>query len=362
LLKVTWPQALPSIFAGLKVGLGFGWMCVVASEMFAANSGLGYLIQLNRQLLRLDRVVVGMLAIGLIGVIMTMLMGKLERLLLPWKYTDAKTTPSDFSEKIEQPQGNNAGAQLELSNLTFSYSQNTPLLSNITFSLAPGEILSIIGESGSGKTTLLRILVGLLPDNAQQAKLDGKPLNFAPENTTMVFQETSLFPWMTCLENIIFAIESKTQSKLTTAENRQKALYYLNLVGLKEKAHNYPLQLSGGQKQRVALARALAYEPKLLLLDEPFSALDSQTKEKLQEELSGLIKKLGLTAVFVTHDIREAVYLANKVALMQNGTIALMQCLTQPTPRQDAFRYSQEFAKVRSLLFDALRTEHPNAE
>jgi len=352
--KVIWPASLPSIFAGLRVGLGFAWMCVVAAEMIAARSGLGYEIQLNRQLLRLDRVVAGMLVIGVIGFLMNLALARLEIILLPWRKISTRkdedegqitASPANLERRV-------SGAAIKVTNLSFSHNADDRLiLKNLNLEVAPGEILCLLGPSGCGKTTLLRLLAGLQMPRTGEILIDNQSLARQRSEITMVFQNSALFPWRTAEGNVNFAMESRNQS------SRQDALEYLRLVGLQQKAKFYPQELSGGQQQRVALARALAYHPKILLMDEPFASLDSQTKESLQEELSTLLFARGITGVFVTHDIREAIFLGDRVAMLSKngGEILSLHKIEKTQPRDAAFRYTSEFSQCRLMLWNALK-------
>lgn len=355
---VVWPCALPSLFAGIKVGLGFGWMCVVAAEMIAASSGLGYEIQLNRQLLRLDRVFVGMLLIGLVGFLMNMLVVRLERKLIPWRpqKNRAVSEPMLFERRKDDTLlKDTKGAGITVRELCFSYGNGQPALDTLSFELASGQVLCLLGPSGCGKTTLLRLIAHLLKPASGSVLLDGMPLDAQYQDATMVFQNSALFPWRTALQNVRFPIEMR-------GDEEAQAMRFLDIVGLTEKANSYPHELSGGQQQRVALARALAYKPRVLLLDEPFAALDSQTRETLQEDLRHILNATGITALFVTHDVREAVFVADQVmVLSRKGGRILHSEEIEDLPRDEAFRYSPAFAKARVALWNCLKDESAKA-
>ncbi len=393
--KVIWPASLPSIFAGLRVGLGFAWMCVVAAEMIAARSGLGYEIQLNRQLLRLDRVVAGMVVIGIVGFAMNFGLAQLETILLPWRKRSLRSDAEDIDgpqvgkkilqrnrSAISEPLSSDDktatvngatssestsldfatlgtsevfGASIKLTDLSFSYgSDHRPVLNKINLEIPAGEIVCFLGPSGCGKTTLLRLLAGLQHPSSGNILINDQPLEKHRHEITMDFQDSALFPWRTAAGNVRFALESQ---RLNPKGIDQSALDYLRVVGLNKKARHYPHQLSGGQQQRVALARALAYQPKVLLLDEPFASLDSQTKENLQEELSALLVTRGITGVFVTHDIREAIFLGDRVAIFSKngGQILSLHKIEKKQPRDDSFRYTSEFSESRLLLWNTLK-------
>ena len=209
---------------------------------------------------------------------------------------------------------------LEVHDLCSRY-QGTPLLQNIGFSLVPGEILCLLGPSGSGKTTLLRLIAGLDQEYSGTIIFSGKEIStVAPHkrNFGMMFQEYALFPHKNVLENIAFGLEMQG---CRPAERQQRVAAMLQLVGLQELGHRRIDELSGGERQRVALARSLAPEPQLLLLDEPLGSLDRTLRDRLTGEIRSILKKLGVTAIFVTHDQAEAFSIADKIAVLHNGIL-----------------------------------------
>ncbi|MDR7037627.1 MULTISPECIES: ABC transporter ATP-binding protein [Methylobacterium] len=209
--------------------------------------------------------------------------------------------------------------------------QRNVILSNLDLSIARGEFLVIVGESGVGKSTLLRVLIGLARPSSGKVRLDTRPGCRTP--MALVFQDARLLPWRRVIDNVAFGLEG---SGLSKAERRARAAEMLALVGLGDLARRWPHQLSGGQRQRVAIARALAVEPDVLLMDEPFSALDSFTREGLQDELQRIKAQTGKTVLFVTHDIDEAVTLADRVVVLAGspGRVAAEVRIDVPRPRQ----------------------------
>ena len=186
-------------------------------------------------------------------------------------------------------------------------------LDHVAFDVADGEFVCIVGPSGCGKTTLFRIIAGLEPATTGHVALDGERVDGPSTDLGLVFQEYHLFPWRTVAGNVGFGLE---QAGVATAERERRVRDLLDLVGLDGFADTYPRDLSGGMKQRVALARALAVDPGLLLMDEPFGAVDAQTKKMLQDELLDIWRETGKTVLFVTHDVEEAVKLADRVVVM----------------------------------------------
>ncbi|HWB68266.1 MAG TPA: ABC transporter ATP-binding protein [Mycobacteriales bacterium] len=202
-------------------------------------------------------------------------------------------------------------------------------LDGLTLDIAPGELLALLGPSGCGKTTALRILAGFESADSGAVTVDGRDIAKVPaqrRDIGMVFQSYSLFPNLTALENVSFGLRIRRQPR---AARRTRAGELLEMVGLSDRSSQYPHQLSGGQQQRVALARALAIEPRVLLLDEPLSALDAQVRLQLREQIRSLQQRLGTTTLFVTHDQEEALSMADRVGVMRNGKLEQVAAPTE---------------------------------
>ena len=213
-----------------------------------------------------------------------------------------------------------SGATVDLRNLSRSFG-TTRALDGLTLRLAPGELVALLGPSGCGKTTALRIVAGFETADPGTVEVDGKdvsPVPAAKRDMGMVFQSYSLFPNMSALDNVSFGLRMR---RLGSAERQRRATDLLDMVGLAAQARQYPHQLSGGQQQRVALARALAIEPRVLLLDEPLSALDAKVRLQLREQIRSLQQRLGTTTLFVTHDQEEALSMADRVGVMHDGRL-----------------------------------------
>jgi NitT/TauT family transport system ATP-binding protein len=230
-------------------------------------------------------------------------------------------------------------------------------LRDVSFDVRDGGFTSVLGPSGCGKSTLLKMIAGLLPPSAGQLELHGRTVSAPPPGLIYVFQQysKSLLPWKTVLGNVMFGARSpRAHQASATAVTRADCMKYLELVGLAGHAHSYPAQLSGGMQQRVAIARALVARPQVLLMDEPFSALDALTREGLQDLLLNLWKSVGLTVVFVTHDISEAIYLSDNIVVLAGtpATVAANIEVEVPRPRhQVSTRESPPFLSLRRELY-----------
>ena len=232
----------------------------------------------------------------------------------------------------------------------------TRALEPTSLAVGDNDFIGVLGPSGCGKSTLLRIVAGLEVPTTGRVLLDGVPVTAPGADRGMVFQSYTLFPWLTVKENICFGLREKG---VPAAEQARVAAHYIARVGLEGFEGHYPKTLSGGMQQRTALARALANEPKILLLDEPFGALDNQTRSFMQELLLGIWESERKTVLFVTHDIEEAVFLANRVAVMtaRPGRIKTDLAIELPHPRHYTVKTSPEFSAYKARLTEDIRTE-----
>ena len=227
---------------------------------------------------------------------------------------------------------------------------------NVSLDVQSGEFFSIIGPSGCGKSTLLRIIGGLLPASAGELNVGAEKVTGPHSWVGMVFQEESTFPWRTTLGNVEFGLEMRG---VAAEERRAKARETIRLVGLSGFEDRYPSELSGGMKQRVAIARALVLEPKILLMDEPFGALDEQTRIILGEELLRIRDQLKQTIILVTHNINESVQLSDRVMIMtaRPGRVKVIIKIDLPQPRDSSIIASDRFGKLVAQVWGALREE-----
>jgi NitT/TauT family transport system ATP-binding protein len=227
----------------------------------------------------------------------------------------------------------------------------------VTLDIRSGELLAIVGPSGCGKTTFLNAVDGLIPISGGSLMLDGRPIKGPGPDRAMVFQQPSLLPWRTVLSNVLYGLQ--LQRRLPRSEAVHRAREHVRLVGLAGFEHSYPLELSGGMQQRVNLARALATDPEILLLDEPFAALDAQTREFMQLELLKIWQQTEKTALFITHDISEAIYLADRVVVFtaRPGRVKLTVEVGLERPRGLRIKRSPEFVAYQDQVWTAIEEE-----
>ena len=229
-------------------------------------------------------------------------------------------------------------------------------LGGVDLDVKDGEFFAIVGPSGCGKSTFLEIVAGLIKPTSGSIYIGGKPIDGPDHDRGIVFQGYALFPWRTVTGNIAYGLEERGMKE---QERKEICRKYISLVGLCGFENHYPYQLSGGMKQRVAIARALAYDPDILLMDEPFAALDAQTREILQEELLRIWEDTKKTVVFVTHNIEEAVFLADRIAVMSARPGIIKQIIDVPRqrPRLEEHRAAQELIKIRQEVGKLVREE-----
>lgn len=244
---------------------------------------------------------------------------------------------------------------ITLEGVTKRWSNGATVLDGITFKAERGEFISLIGPSGCGKSTLLRLLAGLSPVSSGSVKLDGMQPESAREIMSFIFQDATLLPWRTVRSNVELGLE--LEGKTTESQRRATSTALLQLVGLSDVADLHPRQLSGGMRMRVSIARALATQPKILLMDEPFGALDEMTRDFLNEEVLRLRESDRFTTFFVTHSVAEAVFLSNRILVLRAkpGQIAAEIPVPFPFPRTADLRSAPEFLRLVGEVSAALR-------
>jgi len=247
--------------------------------------------------------------------------------------------------------------KLEVRNITKVFTSRgktaKTAVDNVSLSLAPNEFSCIVGPSGCGKSTLLNIAAGLLKATEGDILVDGEVVPGPGADRGMVFQNYTLFSWLSVANNVAFGLKLKGMRR---QERNERVAYYLDIVGLSDYANAYPKELSGGMKQRVAIARALANDPEVLLMDEPFGALDSQTKEQLQEFFHDLWEKTQITVFMITHDVEEAIFLSQRVHVMdREGKLRETVQINLPVHRDLEMKLTPEFLDYKRHIVHALR-------
>lgn len=230
-------------------------------------------------------------------------------------------------------------------------------LNGVDFEIKENEFICVVGPSGCGKSTLLNIIAGLLEPTSGAVYVDGKKVEGTGIERGVVFQQYALFPWLTVLQNVMFGLKLKG---MPDAQAKEIAMKYIKMVQLEEFVHSYPKELSGGMKQRVAIARAYAAEPEVLLMDEPFGALDAQTRTQLQTELLATWEREKKTCFFITHDVEEAIILAQRVVIMsaRPGRIREIVEVNIPYPRTQETKLTPEFNALKNRIWSQVYQEY----
>ncbi|CAM5185102.1 NitT/TauT family transport system ATP-binding protein OS=Castellaniella defragrans OX=75697 GN=HNR28_000909 PE=4 SV=1 [Castellaniella defragrans] len=264
------------------------------------------------------------------------------------------------TENMDSPSTDTAAPMLAIRHLRKVYEgsgRTVEAIGDVNFNVKQGELVCIVGPSGAGKTTLLRCIAGLLAPTTGEILLSGKAVSGPSRGMAVVFQEyaRSLFPWMRVAENIELPLKEKGKP---LAERRRLVAESLEAVGLRDSGGAYPWQLSGGMQQRVAIARAIAYEPQVLLMDKPFASVDAQTRAELEDLVRSIWARLGMTIVFVTHDIDESVYLGDRVVVLSASPTTVMQDVPIDlgrTRNQLTTRSEPRFGELRSQIYTLIR-------
>ncbi len=246
---------------------------------------------------------------------------------------------------------------LKIDDLTLSYNKNSPIFKNVSFEVKQGEFISVIGPSGCGKSSLLNLIAGFLIPTSGKIFLNETPIKAPGPDRAVVFQDLSLFPWLNVIENVSLGLKIQGMSK---RDQQEKSREILKIVGLQKHESAKVSDLSGGMKQRVAIARAIVTRPKILLMDEPFSALDAQTREELHDELLRIQRETEMTIILITHSIDEAIYLSDRVLAMkhQGGFLDKPISIELRRPRESEMRVSSLFNHYKKMLMDALKSGH----
>lgn len=345
LLRLVLPGAAPSVFAGLRLALIYAWLGTIGAEYFMpSDGGIGSLMIGAQQLFRMDLIGAGMLLVGLTGALLNALGQRIEARHALETRMNAFTAPATGTPLVSFRQARKHfavdGRRLEA-------------IQQFDLEIGEGEFIAIVGASGCGKSTLLRLLIGLDRDYDGEIRVDGRPIAGIGGERGIVFQEHRLFPWLTVQQNVALGLVNEALGETDKAARIDE---YIRLVGLHGFERAYPHQLSGGMAQRVAIARGLVASPRLLLLDEPFSALDALTRQQLQEELLAIRRRTRITTLLVTHDVEEALYLADRVVVMEPrpGRIRRVVEVGLAHPRE---RGGFDFLRQREALLHELTAD-----
>src|SRR6195952_1060345 len=323
--KVMIPAAAPYIFTGLRIGIGLSWLAIIAAEMLIGGVGIGFFIWDAWNSSHISEIILALFYVGIIGFVLDRLIAGLGKIVTRGNAT-------------------------------------TEVLKDVSLTINKGEYVSIIGHSGCGKSTLLNIVAGLTDCTNGCVLLENREVNSPGPDRAVVFQNHSLLPWLTVYENVRLGVDKVFASSKTRAERDAWTMHNLNLVQMAHAKDKRPAEISGGMKQRVGIARALAMEPKVLLLDEPFGALDALTRAHLQDSVMALHQKLGNTILMITHDVDEAVLLSDRIVMMTNGPSArigevLDVPLARPRKRLE-LATSAAYLKCRQRVLEFLYERH----
>lgn len=335
------PGAAPGILTGLRLGFGYAWRALVGAELIAAASGLGYLIEDASALARTDVVMAGILTIAVLGILCDALFRRAAARLEPGARRRAgsgalrlqRDEPREPRElrKLQKARPSAELPGIALDALTVRHpGAAAPTLDRLTLEIPAGRVAAVLGRSGCGKTTLIRAIAGLMDAQSGAVRFTGS----SRPRLSMVFQDPTLLSWKTVRENVALSVLRECAAAGRDAVRDPRVEDALRLAGLLDRAEAFPAELSGGQRQRVGFARALACEPEVLLMDEPFGALDALTRRELQDESVRIFERRRMTVLMITHDVREAVRMADEAVILGDGGVAARFALALPRPRR----------------------------
>ena len=346
--RLVLPAASPQIAAGMRTAVSLAVITMVLSEYFSSTSGVGYVLLISKNTFEFTPMWAAIVLIGVLGYVLNV--------ALPLRRAQAARVASRLARR--------ADLMLEIGNLAKTYGsgeKETQALRDVSFVVEDGEFVCVVGPSGCGKTTLLKCVAGLLRPTRGDIILRGKRVTEPPEEMALVFQEygRSLMPWASVRNNVLLPLRHKP---LGRDERRRLVDEALESVGLTRFIDHYPWQLSGGMQQRVAIARALAYQPSILLMDEPFASVDAQTRADLEDLVLRVREEYGITILFVTHDIDESVYLADRVVVLTHSPTEVKEIVQVDLGRprdQIATKELPEFLHLRGHVYRLIKRELP---
>ncbi len=339
--------ASPQIIVGARQALSISIIMMVISELLGSTNGLGYTVVEFQRGFQIPEMWSGVFVLGLLGVLLSLAFTLVERRVLNWYHGVRAAERSGRCREFR------CWRSVRCARRTRATAARSRHWATSRSTVEAGQFVCIVGPSGCGKTTLLRCLGGLLTPTSGEVKVGGVPVTGPPDGLAIVFQEygRSLFPWLRVTENVELPLKSKGVGR---SERRRLVTDALNAVGLSDAGKAYPWQLSGGMQQRVAIARAIAFQPRVMLMDEPFAAVDAQTRADLEDLVRRVWRQFGMTMLFVTHDIDESVYLGERVVMLSASPTHVMENLDIDLPDerdQLKTRSDARFVELRSHVY-----------
>ena len=337
-LKVIAPATLPFIITAIRLGSSTALTTLIAAESTGAQAGLGMRIRSLNNSFESAPMLMYVILIGILGMIIEKIVKYLEK-----RFTGEERSVKVKIDNVRRVFNTRNGEMIALNGVSLDIMEN--------------EFICVVGPSGCGKSTLLNIIAGLLEPTSGKVYCDGKEVTGTGTERGVVFQQYALFPWMTVKKNVMFGLNLKG---IKGKEAEDIAMKYIKMVQLEDFVDHYPKELSGGMKQRVAIARAYAVNPSILLMDEPFGALDAQTRTQLQTELLETWEKERKTCFFITHDVDEAIILAQKVIIMsaRPGRIKEIVDINIPYPRTQETKMTPEFLELKNHIWSQVYQEY----
>ena len=322
LCRILFPAVLPAVLTGVRLSIGIAWLVIVAAEMLTGGLGIGFWIWNEWNNLNVENILIAIVIIGVVGLLLEQGLMLIARRFSWQEKLGANMKPIIQVQAVSQRFSTASGEFLALQ--------------NVSFDIHEGETVSLIGHSGCGKSTLLNLIAGITLPTEGGLICDNREIAGPGPERAVVFQNHSLLPWLTCFDNVALAVDQVFRHTMSKAERREWIEHNLDRVQMGHALHKRPGEISGGMKQRVGIARALAMKPKVLLMDEPFGALDALTRAHLQDSVMQIQQALNTTIVLITHDVDEAVLLSDRVLMMTNGPAATVGEILEvdlPRPR-----------------------------
>ena len=344
--RILFPAVLPAVLTGVRLSIGIAWLVIVAAEMLTGGLGIGFWIWNEWNNLNVENILIAIVIIGVVGLLLEQGLMLIARRFSWQEKLGVNMKPLIQVQAVSQRFSTASGEFLALQ--------------NVSFDIHEGETVSLIGHSGCGKSTLLNLIAGITLPTEGGLICDNREIAGPGPERAVVFQNHSLLPWLTCFDNVALAVDQVFRHTMSKAERKEWIEHNLDRVQMGHALHKRPGEISGGMKQRVGIARALAMKPKVLLMDEPFGALDALTRAHLQDSVMQIQQALNTTIVLITHDVDEAVLLSDRVLMMTNGpaaTVGEILRVDLPRPRNrvqlaDDSRYHHMRQQILHFLYE----------